>query len=62
VRPPVGVGAYSFAVLSSLRAGQLMRGCIPKIDVGTHKPIVVAQLEVASGTVAAVEPTDEETS
>lgn len=62
MRPPVGVGAYSFAVLSGLRATQLMRGCIPKIDPGVHKPIVVAQLEVASGNIAAVDLTAGETS
>jgi DNA-directed RNA polymerase subunit K/omega len=56
VRPPHGLGGYAFAVLSSLRAGQLIRGCTPKIDAGVHKPIVVAQLEVARGAVAAVDP------
>jgi DNA-directed RNA polymerase subunit K/omega len=55
MRPPQGLGAYAFAVLSSLRAGQLIRGCTPKIDGGFHKPIVVAQLEVTQGAIAAVD-------
>ena len=31
-----------------LRAAQLTRGCIPKIDGGTHKFTVIAQIEVAA--------------
>lgn len=45
------MGAFQFVVLSTLRAAQLMRGCTPRIDVNGHKPIVVAQLEVAAGAV-----------
>ena len=48
-RPP-SIGAFEFVVLSSLRASQLMRGCIPKTE-GVHKKIVIAQLEVAEGKV-----------
>ncbi len=54
VRPPLQMGKYQFAVLSSLRAAQLMHGCIPRIDAPAHKAIVVAQMEVAAGHIAAM--------
>ena len=50
IRRPAGVGAFEFAVLSTLRAAQLMRGCVPRVD-GAHKATVTAQLEVAAGKV-----------
>jgi DNA-directed RNA polymerase subunit K/omega len=46
----MGVGAFQFVVLSSLRAVQLTRGCRPRID-GVHKHTVMAQLEVSQGKV-----------
>jgi hypothetical protein len=53
-RPP-GIGAFQFVILAKLRAAQLMRGCRPRVDVdGTHKAIVIAQLEVAEGKVTQV--------
>jgi len=51
-RPP-SVGAFQFAVLATLRAAQLMRGCRPRVG-GTHKPTVIAQVEVAEGKVVQV--------
>ena len=48
---PLGVGAFEFAVLASLRAVQLTRGCRPRIG-GIHKNTVMAQLEVSQGKVA----------
>ncbi len=48
-RPP-GMGAFQFVVLATLRAAQLMRGCIPRVD-GIHKSTVVAQMEVSAGKV-----------
>ena len=48
-RPP-GVGAFQFVVLASLRAAQLTRGCLPRVD-GAHKATVMAQVEVAEGKV-----------
>lgn len=45
------MGAYQFVVLAALRAAQLMKGCRPRVE-GTHKAIVIAQLEVAQGKVA----------
>jgi hypothetical protein len=44
-RPP-GVGAFEFVILASLRAAQLMRGCVPRVS-GDHKNTVMAQLEVS---------------
>lgn len=52
IRPPAGIGVYRFAVVSALRAGQLLRGCIPRVnDGGDHRATVLAQLEVAGGKV-----------
>jgi hypothetical protein len=48
-RPP-GIGAFQFVILATLRAGQLIRGCTPRVD-GMHKPIMTAQFEVAEGKV-----------
>lgn len=50
IHRPAGVNAFEFSVMSGLRAGQLMRGCIPRVE-GTHKNTVMAQLEVAAGKV-----------
>lgn len=51
IQRPVEMNAFIFSVLSSLRAAQLMRGCIPRVT-GSQKPIMTAQLEVATGKVA----------
>jgi len=48
---PAGIGAFQFVVLSSLRAVQLQRGCVPRVE-GVHKVTVMAQLEVSQGMVA----------
>lgn len=50
VRLPPGLSKFEFVVLASLRAGQLSRGCTPRVE-GAHKRIVIAQLEVACGLV-----------
>ena len=47
IKRPDAIGRFEFAVLSSLRAAQLSRGCVPLVDVGTHKKITTAQQEVA---------------
>jgi DNA-directed RNA polymerase subunit K/omega len=44
-------------VLSSLRAAQLMRGCVPRIE-GVHKTTVTAQIEVSQGKVVAQAASD----
>lgn len=50
VHSRVGFGSFEFAVLSSLRVAQLIRGCTPRV-ASTHKHITTAQLEVAAGLV-----------
>jgi hypothetical protein len=45
-----------FSVLSSLRAAQLVRGCVPRVVVGTQKLITTAQMEVAEAKVAQSAP------
>jgi hypothetical protein len=47
---PSHIGAFEFVVLSSLRAAQLMRGCLPRIPTD-HKHAVTAQREIAAGVV-----------
>jgi DNA-directed RNA polymerase subunit K/omega len=42
---------YEFAVVSALRAHQLMQGCTPRLD-GEHKATTMARMEVAAGKVA----------
>ena len=54
IRRPVGSNPFEFAVVSGLRAAQLMRGCIPRVDRGTEKVITTAQMEVAAGLVARI--------
>jgi hypothetical protein len=50
VKRPEGINKFEFAVVSSLRAAQLMRGCLPRVTT-TQKVIMTAQLEVAAGKV-----------
>jgi hypothetical protein len=54
INRPDGIGAFKFAVLASLRAAQLSRGCAPRVD-GDHCVAVTAQMEVAGGAVTAHE-------
>jgi DNA-directed RNA polymerase subunit K/omega len=53
VHRPSETSAFEFVVVSGLRAAQLMRGCIPRVETG-HKVIVIAQLEVAAGLVTSL--------
>lgn len=50
IHRPLAISAFEFAVVCGLRAAQLTRGCIPRVE-GTHKNTVMAQLEVAAGKV-----------
>ncbi len=50
INRPDGVGAFKFAVLASLRAAQLCRGCLARIE-GDHCVAVTAQMEIAAGVV-----------
>jgi DNA-directed RNA polymerase subunit K/omega len=54
IRPP-GTSALEFAVVSGLRAAQLMRGSRPRVESG-HKVITTAQLEVAAGKIVRLPP------
>ena len=45
VQRPAGTNAFEFVVVSGLRAAQLMRGSIPRVEIA-HKVITTAQLEV----------------
>ena len=49
---------FHFAKVSSLRAGQLTRGCAPRVPPG-HTVASTARREVAAGTVAAIPRTGE---
>lgn len=55
-RPP-HFNAYEFAVVSGLRAHQLMEGCLPQLD-GEHNATTMAQMEVATGKVARIDVVD----
>jgi hypothetical protein len=50
MQSPADIGKFRFVILASLRAVQLTRGCIPRIE-GEHKHTVTAQLEVMQGLV-----------
>jgi DNA-directed RNA polymerase subunit K/omega len=53
VHRPADVNAFEFVIVSSLRAAQLMRGCVPRVPAG-DKRIVIAQREVAQGLVGRI--------
>ena len=53
VQRPAGTNAFEFVVVSGLRAAQLMRGSVPRVEIA-HKVITTAQLEVAAGLVARI--------
>ena len=54
IQRPTHIGAFQFVVVASLRAAQLTRGCVPKVD-GLHKVTVTAQLEVSEGRIVAID-------
>ncbi len=53
---PSQIGTFEFAVVAALRAEQLRRGCVPRVE-GYHKFVVTAQQEevIAGKVVRAVE-------
>ena len=55
VSPPIGMGVFEFVALTALRAAQLLRGCVPTVETGGHKPTTVAQMEVSSGRIRSAE-------
>ena len=50
VQRPIEFNPFEFAVLAGLRAGQLSRGCTPRVTA-SEKVTVTAQLEVAAGKI-----------
>lgn len=50
IHRPTNMGAFQFVVLAALRAAQLTRGCVPRVD-GHHKAAITAQIEVAEGKI-----------
>lgn len=50
VTRPIGISAFRFTILSSLRAKQLIAGCIARCP-GEHRATTMAQMEVAAGFV-----------
>jgi hypothetical protein len=64
IQRPEGIGAFEFVVLARLRALQLLRGCLPRVELG-HSIATTALLELANGSivrapavVAVVDPVD----
>ncbi len=50
VQRPQHIGAFQFVVVAALRALQLRRGCLARVE-GGHTTAVTAQLEVSQGWV-----------
>ena len=50
------VSKYAFVTLAAKRAEQLQTGALPRVDQDTTKVTVIAQAEVASGLVQAIDP------
>jgi DNA-directed RNA polymerase subunit K/omega len=51
VQRPAELSSFEFAVLAGLRAGQLARGCTPRVK-SSDKIAVTAQMEVAERPLA----------
>jgi DNA-directed RNA polymerase subunit K/omega len=58
VRRPDDMNAFEFVVLSGLRAAQLQRGCVPRVEQ-SPKIAVTAQQEVAERKVLSLRDTDQ---
>ena len=48
VQRPAGLGVLEFTVMAGLRSAQLVRGCVPLVEVGLHKKTTTALMEVAA--------------
>jgi DNA-directed RNA polymerase subunit K/omega len=46
IKRPIGMNPFEFAVLAGLRAAQLQRGCVPRVEPSA-KVAVTAQHELA---------------
>jgi DNA-directed RNA polymerase subunit K/omega len=51
VSRPASYNSYEFVVVSSLRAKQLLAGCVAHVE-GEHNAAIKAQMEVAGGSIA----------
>ena len=47
---PFQMEAFEYVVMATLRAQQLMKGCVPHLE-GHHKATTMAQMEVAAGKI-----------
>ena len=47
---------YEFVTLVARRAEQLQMGAVPRVELDTNKVTVLAQKEVATGVVKAIDP------
>jgi len=47
--------AFEYVTLASMRARQLLRGCLPRVD-GSPKPARRALQEISTGAIRRVEP------
>ena len=52
------VNSFEFVVTAGARARQLLAGSVPRVAVGDHKKITVAQQEVATGAVEKTKATE----
>jgi DNA-directed RNA polymerase subunit K/omega len=50
VQRPVEINAFEFAVLAGLRAAQLARGSLPRVN-GSNKVTMIAMQEIAEGKI-----------
>ena len=48
---PQDANPFTYVIVASLRAAQLMRGCVPRVEAHA-KAIVTAQREVSAGMVS----------
>lgn len=55
VHRPNEANPFEFVIVASLRAAQLMRGCVPRVDAHA-KAVVTAQREVAAGRITRTDP------
>jgi hypothetical protein len=55
IKRPDQLGIFEVCCLAALRAKQLGRGCLPKVE-GQHKLAVTALLEIETGQVSKMDP------
>jgi DNA-directed RNA polymerase subunit K/omega len=55
VTRPFRMEAFEYVVIATLRAQQLMKGCVPHLE-GVHKATTMAQMEVSAGKIVRAIP------